>query len=61
MITDETPRTGFVNLQLWGLSSDVKPTEEYGGAKIANGSKYYEIDTANVYMYDEENATWYLQ
>lgn len=35
------------------LSSDTKPTEN-----ILNGSKLMEMDTATLYMYDEENNTW---
>ena len=36
------------------LSSDSKPT----GGNICNGSKLLELDTATLYIYDEENNTW---
>ena len=42
-----------------GLSSDTKPTEEYNGSLIANGSTYFAMDTATAYMYDEANTTWH--
>ena len=35
------------------LSTDEKPTEN-----IQNGSKLMEMDTATMYLYDEENKTW---
>lgn len=44
-----------------GLSTDEKPSEEYKGYKLKNGSTFYEIDTGDVYMYDEENDAWIKQ
>lgn len=44
-----------------GLSTDTKPTETYGEEKIRNGSTFYEIDTATLFMYDEENDQWIQQ
>ena len=44
-----------------GLSTDTKPTEDYGNEAIKNGSTFYEIDTGDLYMYDEENHTWIAQ
>lgn len=41
-----------------GLSSDTKPTGEYGGVGIENGSTFFEMDTEKTFHYDEENATW---
>ena len=38
------------------LSTDTKPTEH-----IQNGSTLYEMDTKDLYMYDEENNTWRKQ
>lgn len=47
---------------LFGLSTDA-PTPRYIGISediaIANGSIFYEIDTAKVYIYDEANDRWY--
>lgn len=44
-----------------GLSSDTKPTETYKGYTIKNGSTFYEIDSTELYMYDEENSQWIKQ
>ena len=41
-----------------GLSTDEKPTGTYGGANIANGSIFIEIDTEDILFYDEANSTW---
>ena len=38
---------------LSGLSADEKPTEE-----IPNGSTFREMDTGDIYYFDEENETW---
>lgn len=45
-------------LSLSGLSTDTKPTQTFEGLKIINGSSFMEVDTQNVYFYDEENHTW---
>lgn len=42
--------------EYYGLSTDVKPT----GAGL-NGSAFYEMDTASLYMYDEKNNMWIKQ
>lgn len=39
--------------RLRGLSTDTKPTKD-----IPNGSSFLEMDTGNVYMWDEENEQW---
>lgn len=36
-----------------GLSTDAKPTD------CPNGSLFKEMDTQNVYSFDEENSIWY--
>lgn len=46
-------------LDIVGLSTDVKPTNEIEGMSITNGSTFTTIDTANIFMFDEENSTWY--
>ena len=38
----------------FGLSTDDKPT----GLKIITGSKFTEVDTGIIYLFDEESATW---
>jgi hypothetical protein len=40
-------------LEIRGLSTDEKPTEN-----ISNGSVFIEIDTGNMYFYDAENEEW---
>lgn len=37
----------------YGLSSDDKPTS------CGNGSKFMEIDTGKIFMFDGENKEWY--
>lgn len=39
--------------QYEGLSTDTKPT-----ANIPNGSRFLEMDTGKVYMFDQTNLTW---
>lgn len=50
---------------LFGLSTDTKPTTsfEFGGAviPIKNGSTFYEMDTAGLYLFDEDNGEWIEQ
>lgn len=38
-----------------GLSDDTKPT----GDEIATGSTYLEVDTGDVYAWDETGSTWH--
>lgn len=46
------------SFELRGMSTDEKPTEEYGGVKIANGSIFIEMDTEDLYFYDKDTNTW---
>lgn len=48
-------------MEIYGLSTDTKPTKELEGHTIINASIYYEMDTKVVYLYDEENARWLEQ
>lgn len=41
---------------VYGKSTDIKPTEG-----IFNADRFYEMDTGNVFMFDEETAAWILQ
>lgn len=36
-----------------GIHTDTKPTE-----KVATGSLFVEVDTGDVYIYDEASTTW---
>ena len=40
-------------IKLRGLSTDDKPMEG-----VPNGSSFLEMDTGNVYVFDEENTQW---
>ena len=44
-----------------GLSTDTKPLVTVDNAPIKNGSVFYEMDTQNVFKYDEENRQWLPQ
>ncbi len=61
MITATSPQTTVQELGFKGKSTDTKPVDTYNGQPIPNGSTFYEMDTKNVYMYDEENSTWIQQ
>ena len=41
-----------------GLSTDSKPTDEYMGKTIANGSSFFEIDTQDIKFYDADSQSW---
>ena len=49
-------RENRVWLELYGLSTDEKPIDDIF---IGNSSTYYEMDTKNTFMYDEENKKWW--
>jgi hypothetical protein len=51
-------RLGKISFELRGLSTDEKPTETYGGANIANGSIFLEMDTQKIWFYDEATSAW---
>ena len=46
-------------LFLEGLSTDTKPTGEFDGLSIQNGSEYTEVDTGKKFLFDYDNAIWY--
>ena len=41
-----------------GLSTDTKPTGNYDGAVIRNGSTFMEMDKKKLYFYDEDGGEW---
>lgn len=45
-------------LSFKGLSTDTKPTGTFEGSKITNGSTFFEMDTQEVYFYDEHASKW---
>ena len=44
--------------ELVGLSTDEKPIGKYDNQPIKNGSLFFEMDTSNSFLYDEENSIW---
>ena len=55
MITAVTEKT----FSFRGLSTDIKP-KEWNGIKVGNGSKFIEIDTSKVFLFDAttSNPHW---
>ena len=43
--------------ELRGLSTDTKPTE-INGMKVGNGSVFIEIDTQEVFIFNETTKEW---
>ena len=56
IINGYTLQEGVMFIEAVGLSSDTKPTEG-----IATGSKFTEIDTVAVFLFDEESGMWLSQ
>lgn len=46
-------------LELYGLSTDIKPIKNFESVFIGNASIYYEMDTGKCFIYDEENHKWH--
>lgn len=46
-------------VELRGLSDDEKPTTLSGG-DIINGSEFLEIDTGDLYYFNEDDTEWVL-
>ena len=44
--------------EIYGLSTDTKPTVDVYGNELANGSIFIEMDTGKGYMWDRENEEW---
>lgn len=49
---------GSIQFDLYGLSSDTKPTGQFQGKDIGNAATFMEIDTRNVFFYDAEHDIW---
>ena len=54
LVKDDTKK----ELDLNGLSTDTKPTVSFEGLKLTNGSTFFEMDTQNVYFYDQDVEDW---
>ena len=46
-------KTGLKYFEYAGLSTDTKPTD-----MVATGSLFLEVDTGDIYAYDEEGGQW---
>lgn len=55
MITIKHQRNGLDPVEVYGLSSDEKPTD------VCNASVFYEMDTKKMFMFDEKNQQWLEQ
>ena len=54
ILNSKSLQTDVMYIEAAGLSTDEKPT-----SKVATGSTFQEVDTGKVYVFDEENQTWY--
>lgn len=54
-IQSENHVYGLTPSELYGLSTDTKPTN------VNNASVFYEMDTKKIFMFDEENSQWLEQ
>lgn len=51
-------RLDMTMLELRGLSTDEKPINKYKTLNIANGSIFIEMDTEEIFFYDEQTSVW---
>lgn len=50
--------TNSRTLELYGESTDTKPTDFIDGVQVINGSVFIEIDTGKGFLFDEQNRIW---
>lgn len=50
--SNELANKYYTAVELYGLSTDTKPTDEQ------NGTLFLEMDTGKVFVYDEANTQW---
>lgn len=50
--------TNSRTLELYGESTDTKPTDFIYGVQVINGSVFIEIDTGKGFLFDEQNRIW---
>lgn len=53
ILVSKSLQTDVMYIEAAGLSTDEKPT-----AKVATGSTFQEVDTGDVFFFDEESQTW---
>lgn len=49
------------HMEIYGLSTDVKPLKTFENKPIVNASLFIEMDTSSGFLYDEENHRWLPQ
>lgn len=49
----------FKKAEFYGLSTDVKPVNGAGVDLIHVGSTFFEVNTGNVFIFDEVGNVWY--
>jgi len=54
-VIDRLNKTSF---EFRGLSTDTKPTNKYKDVNIANGSLFIEMDTEDLFFYNEDTSSW---
>ncbi len=58
MITNQGAFSTDKPMELYGLSTDDKPTVKSKHTKIPNGSIFIEMDTFKAWFYDATNDEW---
>ena len=53
ILESKSLQTDVMYIEAAGLSTDEKPT-----SKVATGSTFFEVDTGNVYSFNEESQEW---
>ena len=56
MVTNISGAYGAEPMQFFGLSTDPKP-----GKGVPNASVFYEMDTRQIWLFDEQNGLWINQ
>lgn len=44
--------------EFYGISTDTKPGSSFQGEPVPNGSLFFEMDTGDVYLYNEAASAW---
>lgn len=58
-IKTENLSSNVIHIEAAGLSTDSKPlAAKFSGKTLATGSLFLEVDTGDVYAYDEDGDQW---
>lgn len=58
VLSSEYSYNSRYHYELIGKSTDTKPITTYNHRIIENGSIFIEMDTGNIYFFDEDLQTW---